>query len=466
MSSPAPSQALEGLWSAAGGEPLALAAVTLTGREPALPSSFRVGAAVQATIGAAGLAAVEIWRERTGRAQRVSVDMRHAAIEARSERYMQLADRLPGSGWDKIAGLYRTGDARWVRLHTNFPHHRDGILKLLDCAYDRDAVQAALMRREAEPFETAAADAGLVATMTRSPEEWRAHPQARALAGLPVIEITKTGEAPPRALPRNPQRPLSGVRVLDLTRVIAGPVCGRMLAAHGADVMRITAPHLPGFELLDVDMGRGKLSAALDLRAEEERQRFAGLLREAHIFVQGYRPGALAGFGFSPEACAEMRPGIVTVSLSAYGHVGPWSGRHGFDSLVQNATGINEAEAEAAGVDRPKELPAQVLDHATGYLMAFGAMMALARRAREGGSWHVRLSLAQTGRWLTGLGRLAGGFDCLDPEREKVAHLLDEMDTPLGRLTFVKHAAILSETPARWERPPVRLGTHAPVWPV
>jgi crotonobetainyl-CoA:carnitine CoA-transferase CaiB-like acyl-CoA transferase len=242
-------------------------------------------------------------------------------------------------------------------------------------------------------------------------------------------------------------------------------VCGRTLAAHGADVMRITAPHLPGFPTLDIDTGRGKLSAQLDLRSEEERERLAALLRESHIFVQGYRPGALASLGFSPEACAELRPGIIAVSLCAYGHEGPWAGRRGFDSLVQNACGVNWAEAEAKGVPPPKELPAQALDHASGYLMAFGAMMALVRKMREGGSWLVRVSLAQTAHWLIQLGHVQSGFDCPEPGEAEIAAMLDAMDTPSGRLAFVRHAAELSETPAGWSRPPVPLGTHAPVWP-
>lgn len=462
-----PTQILARLWSAGGGDAAALDAVALTGRDPALPSSFRVGTLAQVTIAAAGLAAAELHRQRGGPSQTVAVDMRHAAIEFRSERYMRLADTPPAATWDKIAGLYTTSDGRYVRLHTNFPHHRDGMLALLACRYEREAVQAALSKREGETFETAAAEAGLVATMMRSPAEWAAHPQGHAVAQLPLLEITKIGESPARPLPRPGERPLSDIRVLDLTRVIAGPVCGRTLAAHGADVMRVTAQHLPGFHLLDIDTGRGKLSAFLDLRADEERERLAGLLREAHVFVQGYRPGAIAGHGFSPEACAEMRPGIVCVSLSAYGRTGPWAGRRGFDSLVQNASGINHAEAEAAGtLPRPKELPAQALDHATGYLMAFGAMMALARKAREGGSWHVRVSLAQTGHWLKGLGRLEDGFACPDPKSADIADLLDERDTPLGRLTFVKHAALLSGTPAFWERPPAPLGSHAPMWPL
>jgi hypothetical protein len=230
--------------------------------------------------------------------------------------------------------------------------------------------------------------------------------------------------------------------------------------------MRVTAPHLPSLPDLDIDTGRGKLSASLDLRATDDRDWLRGLVREAHILVQGYRPGGLAARGFSPEALAEIRPGIVAVTLTAYGHAGPWAGRRGFDSLVQNACGINVAEAEAAGVPAPKELPAQALDHATGYLMAFGALMALMRKARDGGSWHVRVSLAQTAHWLASLGRVGNGFTCGEPTGEEIRTLTNEMDTSFGRLSFVRHAAILSDTPAFWARPPVPLGTHAAVWPV
>jgi crotonobetainyl-CoA:carnitine CoA-transferase CaiB-like acyl-CoA transferase len=459
-------ETLRTLWLKAGGDAAALERVTLTGADPALPSSFRVGTAAQATIAAAALAATEIWRLRIKRAQSLTIDMRHAAIEFRSERYMRLDGKPPGPAWDKIAGVYDTGDGRKVRLHTNFPHHRDGMLKLLDCAYERESVQKALMKWKAEKFETAAAEAKLVATMMRSPAEWSAHPQGQAVSRLPLFEIIKIGEAPPARSPPSPERPLSEIRVLDLTRVIAGPVCGRALAAHGADVMRVTAPHLPDLPELDIDMGRGKLSASIDLRATDDRDWLRSLVREAHIFVQGYRPGGIAAKGFSPDALAEMRPGIIAVTLSAYGHEGPWASRRGYDSLVQNASGINVAEAEAAGVAAPKELPAQALDHATGYLMAFGALVALMRKMQEGGSWHVRVSLAQTAHWLTSLGRVENGFSSAEPSGEEVKALSDEMDTPFGRLSFIRHAAMLSETPAFWARPPVKLGTHAPVWPV
>ena len=189
------------------------------------------------------------------------------------------------------------------------------------------------------------------------------------------------------------------------------------------------------------------------------------MARDADVFVQGYRPGALQSLGFGPEQVAQLRPGIVYVSLSAYGHVGPWAGRRGFDSLVQTATGFNEAEAQAAGTDRPKPLPAQALDHAAGYLMAFGAMTALARRCTEGGSWHVRVSLAQVGNWLRRLGRIEQGLSCDETSFDDIRDLLEEQDSGFGRLTAIRHAAQLSETPARWERPSMPLGAHRAAWP-
>jgi crotonobetainyl-CoA:carnitine CoA-transferase CaiB-like acyl-CoA transferase len=457
-------QALAALWRHAGQPEAALEAVTLTGAEPALPSSFAVGTAAQTSIAASALAAAELWRLRSGRQQQVSVDMRNAGIEFRSERYMRVAGAARGEIWDKTAGLYRCGDGRWVRLHTNFPHHRDGVLKLLGCEYSRDAVKSALDKWEAEKFETAAAEAGLVVTMTRSFAEWDAHRQGRAVAGLPVFSIERIGDAPPQPLPPG-DRPLAGVRVLDLTRVIAGPVCGRTLTAHGADVLLVTAAHLPQMMPLVMDNGRGKLSTFVDLREPSGRDTLAGLARNADIFVQGYRPGAVKGNGFGPDEVARLRPGIVYVSLCAYGHEGPWANRRGFDSLVQNANGLNHAEAEVAGAKQPKPLPCQAIDHASGYLMAFGAMTALARRATEGGSWHVRVSLAQTGHWLRGLGCVTDGLACLDPGEKDVQDRLEENDSGFGRLTTVRHAASMSETPPHWVRLSVPLGTHSARWP-
>jgi hypothetical protein len=215
---------------------------------------------------------------------------------------------------------------------------------------------------------------------------------------------------------------------------------------------------------LIIDTGRGKLSTALDLRQAGARTTLAALARDADVFVQGYRPGAIAAFGFGPQELAKLRPGIVYVSLCAYGHDGPWAKRRGFDSLVQTASGFNDAEADAFGDNEPRALPAQVLDHATGYLLAFAAMAALVRRAEHGGSWHVRCSLAQTGTWLRGLGRI-DGMSCRDPDFTDIRDLMEETPSGFGKLTAVRHGAMLSETPPRWARPSVPLGTHQPAWP-
>jgi crotonobetainyl-CoA:carnitine CoA-transferase CaiB-like acyl-CoA transferase len=459
-----PAAILRDIWISTGGDAAALERVRLSGDEPQLPSSFRVSTAAQVSVAAAALAAAEIWRLRTGEAQDVTVDMRHAAVECRSERYLRVDDKPPPPAWDAIAGVYRTGDGRFVRCHTNFPHHRDAVCRVLDCKPERDAVQAALMRWQGEAFETAAYAAGGVVALMRSCDEWSALPQARALAELPLISIEKIGEAPPRPWLKG-DRPLAGLRVLDLSRVIAGPVAGRTLAAHGADVLLVSGPELPAIPWLTIDTGCGKLTSFIALKSEEGRRQLRRLLAEADIFSQGYRPRALASLGFAPEDAAKINPGIVYVTLSAYGHAGPWAERRGFDSLVQTATGFNHAEGQAAGIAGPKELPAQMLDHATGYLMAFGAMMARARQSREGGSWHVRVSLAQTGRWLWNLGRLADGLSSADLNSESVRPFIEEMPSGFGTLKAVSHSAMLSKTPAFWARPAMPLGSHPPEWP-
>jgi crotonobetainyl-CoA:carnitine CoA-transferase CaiB-like acyl-CoA transferase len=390
--------------------------------------------------------------------------MRHAVVECRSERYLRVDGKPPPPAWDVIAGVYKTRDRRFVRLHTNFPHHRDAVCQILNCKAERDDVQAALLRWDAEAFETAAYAAGGVVAMMRSYDEWSDLPQARALAALPLITIEKIGEAAPKAWPRG-DRPLAGLRALDLSRVIAGPVAGRTLAVHGADVLLISGPDLPAIPWLTIDTGRGKLTSFVELRSERGRGVLRDLLATADIFSQGYRPRSLANLGFSPEQAARINPGIVFVSLSAYGHAGPWAERRGFDSLVQTATGFNHAEGQAAGIDGPKELPAQILDHATGYLMAFGAMMAKARQSREGGSWHVRVSLAQTGRWIWSLGRLPDALKTEELKGVAISPFVEEVASGFGPLRSIRHSAELSKTPAFWARPAMPLGSHPPQWP-
>jgi crotonobetainyl-CoA:carnitine CoA-transferase CaiB-like acyl-CoA transferase len=417
----------------------------------------------QVSIAAAGLAAAELHRRRTGTMQRVTVDCRNAALEFRSERYCRVGGKEPPEEWDKIAGAYRCGDGHFVRLHTNFPHHRDGVLKLLNCAYDRKAVGDALQGWTAEKFEDAAAAAGLVVAKARTFAEWDAHPHGQAVPTLPLISIERIGDGPKLEL-QAASRPLEGVRIMEMTRVLAGPICGRALAVHGSDSLRLISPNLPTIETADIDTGRGKRAAYLDLVTEQGVAGFRNLLGDCDVFVQSYRPGALAGRGFGPVEAAALRPGIVCVSLSAYGHAGPWAEKRGFDSLVQTTTGLNLAEAEAAGEANPRPLPCQAIDHATGYLMALGAIAALIRRTETGGSWLVRVSLARTQWWFRQMGRVANGFACHDPKLEDIGDRIETTASGYGSLAAVRHAAEMSETPARWERPSSPYGTHPAHW--
>ena len=254
--------------------------------------------------------------------------------------------------------------------------------------------------------------------------------------------------------------PLRGVRVLDLTRIIAGPVGGRTLAAYGADVMLINAPHLPNIDCI-MDTSRGKLSAQLDLRSAEGQSAMDALVEGSHVLVQGYRPGGLNQMGYGAAQLARKRPGIVVISISAYGTQGSWAQRRGFDSLVQTATGFNDAEAAAAGSDTPKPMPVQILDFATGFLIAYAASAALLRQQREGGSWHVQLSLAQTAHWLRSLGRVDGGFSVQTPEGD---NFVESSASGYGEFLAMGHCAQLSRTPVGWARPSMPPGSHAPVW--
>ncbi|KVC26266.1 CoA transferase [Burkholderia pseudomultivorans] len=460
-----PALALNQLWQLAHGEADALDRATLTGQDPTLPSAFHVGTLAAATITAAGLAAAECHRLRTGVAQRVEVSVRDALVAFRSERYLRVDDGPPPELRHPVTGFYETRDGRWIQLHANFAHHLHGILDVLGCGAQPDDVARAIRSWDGAALDTALAEAGLCAALIRTPEEWAAHEQAQAIASLPLFEIERIGDAPVEPIGRGEaDRPLAGVRVLDLTRIIAGPVAGRTLASHGAQTLLVNGPHLPNIAPLVIDNGRGKRSTWIDLRDAAGVDTLRGLVRDADVFLQAYRPGALAARGFAPQALAQQRPGIVCVSVSAYGHAGPWAKRRGFDSLVQSASGIAWREQQAAHANGPRHLPCQALDHATGYLAAFGAMIALARRAREGGSWHVRLSLAQTGRWLQSFGLVPDGAGAPDLAPADVRDRIDRIASPFGTIDAVRPAERLSATPPSFARPPVPLGTDDACW--
>lgn len=455
--------ALESIWNHAGLPSEAVDCVGLSGGDPVFPSSFAVGAAAQSTIAAAALAACELGHVRGAQRQQVAVDMTHAAAE--STGWFSIDGEAPEL-WDPISGLYRCAHGH-VRIHANFAHHREGALRLLKLDPDvatRADVETALQSWRALDFEDAASAKGLVVSALRSFGQWDATPQGQAVAAQPLFTLERIGDAPPLTLPplAADQRPLTGLRVLDLTRVLAGPVGGKTLAAYGADVMLVNSPNLPNISAI-ADTSRGKLSTHIDLKTEAGQADLQRLVADAHVFVQGYRPGGLEQLGFGPEALARLRPGIVAVSLSAYGTQGPWARRRGFDSLVQTAMGFNQAEGEAFGnAGKPRPLPMQILDEVSGFLVAFGAAAALWRQQREGGSWLLRVSLAQTGHWLRTLGRVPAGPQA---ERPDIEPLLVTSPSGFGELRALRHSAQLSRTPAAWVRPSVPPGTHPPQWP-
>jgi crotonobetainyl-CoA:carnitine CoA-transferase CaiB-like acyl-CoA transferase len=430
--------------------------VRIAGEDPVLPVRYRVATAASASLAALGLAVASLW----GKPQRVSVNARAAAISLRSTRYLRVNGKPPPPVWDPLSGFYPVRDG-WISIHCNFPNHRDAALGVLGVSANRAVAEDASRTWQGEALEDAIHAAGGCAGYVRTHEVWERHAQARAIQTQALIEIERIGDAPPEPL-RSGSRPLAGVRVLDLTRVLAGPTCAKSLAEHGAEGLKISAAHLPDSGVIELDTGIGKLSARLDLRNQEEIALLKNLVRQADVFVQSYRPGALAGRGLSPEALAELRPGIVCASLSAWGPTGPWRARRGFDSIVQAVSGIAQASGDGG---KPRLLPVSAIDYVSGYLMAFGVCVALARRASEGGSWLARVALARVGKWIVDRGTVQD-YDSIPedlPETE-LAALLGEMDGPDGRIRYLKPVLGLSETPPHFARPPVPLGYHQPVW--
>jgi crotonobetainyl-CoA:carnitine CoA-transferase CaiB-like acyl-CoA transferase len=465
-----PNEALRTILATAGwGDGQAADVLFTGGADPVLPTPFRIGAAGAAALAASGLAATELWRAHTGRRQQVTVDVRQATAALRSGRYLHLAGTAVSSAQNTIMGFYPTRDGRWSYLHCNFPNHRAAALSVLGVPEDHDAVACAVATWNAADLEEAIIAAKGAGGMARTQFEWARHPQCAAVAALPLMEIIRISDSDPEPLPTR-DRPLSGIRVLDLTRVLAGPTCARTLAEHGADVLRITGAHLPSLGYQELDTGHGKLAAHLDLRARGAVDILRGLVREADVFSQGYRPGTLANRGLSPEELAAIRPGLVYVSLCAFGHAGPWASRRGFDTVVQTVSGITVRQAECfpGKSPGPQFYPVSAIDYCTGYLMAFGAMVALARRTQEGGSWLVRISLAQVGKWIVDLGEVPAAalkgvpteFTASELERWSTVS-----ETPSGRLRHLKPAVQLSETQPCWARPSVPLGHHRPEWP-
>ena len=432
---------------------------SIAGEDPVLPTPYRIGAAGAEALAALGAAVARYGELRGLPRQQVSVDLRGAALSLRSARYLRINGQPLPPVWDPLSGFYPVRDG-WISIHCNFPNHRDAALKVLQSSPERKEAERKSATWTGEALEDAIHAAAGCAGFVRTAEVWQRHPQAKAVAEQPLIEIRRIGDAPPKK-PGAATRPLQGIRVLDLTRVLAGPTCGKCLAEHGADVLKISAEHLPDSGLVEMDTGIGKRSARLDLRSPEGRAKLEQLVKQADVFCQSYRPGALAARGFSPERLAELNPGIVCTSLSAWGTSGPWRTRRGFDSIVQAVSGM----AHKSGDEKsPKLLPVSAIDYVSGYLMAFGTAVALERRAREGGSWLVRVALARVGQWIVDHGLTSFDGIAADVPAAELARYCAEMDAPIGRLTYLKPVIQLSHTPGAWTRPPAPLGTHEARW--
>ncbi|WP_037852836.1 CoA transferase [Streptomyces sp. NRRL S-1824] len=470
------SSGTEQAWDALGGDPALLDRIDGGGPAGLLPARLPVMELARSTVAVCALAAAELAARRAGSAggpvERVRVDDGAVATAFLSERHLRVDGRAP-TNFAPLSRFWRTADG-WVRTHANYPHHRARLLAALGLPADTgvDAVAAVLAERRAVEIEETVYAAGGLAVALRTPEEWAAHEQGAAIATRPLLTLDRTegpGQVGARRLPAvsgSPLLPAAGLRVLDMTRVLAGPVATRTLALLGADVLRIDAPQLPESQDAHNDTGFGKRSVSLDLGDRADRATFDELLTAADVLVTGYRPGALEAYGLTPEALAVRRPGLVLAQVSAWGRYGPWHERRGFDSLVQVATGIAAVEGEAG---TPGALPAQALDHGTGYLLAAGVLRALTEQHEDGGSRLLRLALGQTARWLCGgLTRTQDPYgpsetyglsETYDPEKH-----LGSTDSALGRLRYALPPVSFAGGPADWSRPPGRLGADAPKW--
>lgn len=444
---------------------------------PALATRFHAEEAAAAVLAATGTLAADLWSDRTGECQTVSVSTREAATGLVSFLHQAFEDktRAPSLRPDDAdrgtpaMGFFQTKDGRWVYLHPSFPPSAAKLHALVGSPADREAVAASVSNWTAMDLETAIAQAGICGAMARTPEEWDASEQGRILASRPVVEVVKIADGPPMPLPADGAAPLSGVRVLDLTRVLAGPTCARTLAQYGADVLYVASPKLPFTAGFVTDTNHGKLSTHLDLTDPADLTRLKDLAGSADVFSQGYRTGGLERMGLGVLDLARLRPGIVYVSINAYGHEGPWRNRPGWEQLAQTVTGMAHLHGQhmADGAKGPILQPGAVTDYTTGYLAALGGLIALRRRARFGGSYMVRVSLSQTAVWMRGLG-IAGPerLDAVQPvTTEEVEAWKIDSDTGFGRVRHLRPGVILSKTPTRWARPVVPLGTHPPAWP-
>src|SRR5262245_46984867 len=446
--------------------------VTITGADPVLSTRFKIGETCAAVLGAVGVAVSDSWEMKTGRRQRVSIDVRHASAALRSSLYLQRpgADgefrRLFNKNHEAMRAItqpWQTKDGRWVLPHFGLPNLQARMLRLLDCEPNPLSVARAVEKWDALDLEAAIDAERLCGGMVRSNAEWLADPHGRVLAAKPIIEIIKIGESDVEPFPKH-GRPLSGIRALDLTRILAGPMAARTLAEHGADVLMVTAECLPQIPEHVLDTSHGKRSCFLDLKRQEEADRLRTLIRAADVFVEGYRPGAISQLGFAPAQVAKLRPGIICASISCYGTGGPFSHRGGWEQVAQTMTGLCHEGRTASRPNGPALLPGAACDYTTGYVAAYGILLALAKRAREGGSYHVRASLCQSGMFIYRQGKVEfPGFD-RDLSTLEIDAIRIASRPNCGPLRHLGPILNLSETQPHWSRPTPQLGGDGAKW--
>ncbi len=424
------------------------------------PSCFSVGELASASIGAVGSAVAKLVYDLgyAASAPTPIIDARLASLWF-SMSIQPIGWQLPPI-WDAVAGDYETRDG-WIKLHTNLPHHRAAALTVLNVDYERNKVSAAVRAWDAIELETAIVDAGGVAAAMRTRAEWHTHPQGLAVAAEPLIAWSKNRSHTPRQWAGTQSRPLNGLRVLDLTRVLAGPVATRVLAGFGADVLRIDPP---GWDEANIvpDITLGKRCSFLSLDQPADRKVFENLLANADVLVHGYRPGALDGLGYGETARRSIAPNLIEVCLDAYGWTGPWAQRRGFDSLVQMSCGIADAGMHWAEASKPTPLPVQALDFATGYLMAAAAMRAITLAANGEGIRNARLSLARTAELLTSHPQTSRGTLDTTPTAADFSGVIE--NTPWGQARRLRPPLRIEGTPLKWTQPACALGSELAKW--
>src|SRR5436190_23771865 len=446
--------------------------VTIAGADPVFSTRFKIGKTCAAVLGGVGVAVSDIWQMKTGRRQKVSIDVRRAAAGLRSSAYLQRpgADGaftpVVNTDYEAMRAItqpWATKDGRWVLPHFGLPNLQARMLKLLGCEPNPQSVAKAVATWDALDLEAAIDEARVCGGMVRSNDEWLAHPPGRVLAAKPIIEITKIGESDPEPLPKD-GRPLNGIRVLDLTRILAGPMAARTLAEHGADVLMVTAERLPQIPEHLLDTNHGKRSYFLDLAQKGDASRLKMLAKGADVFSQGYRPGMISKLGFGPEELAGLRPGIIYASINCYGADGPFSHRGGWEQVAQTMTGLCHEGRTATRPNGPALLPGAACDYTTGYLAAYGILLALAKRARDGGSYHIRVSLCQSGMFIYRQGKIAFPGLGLDLSATELDAIRIESQPKSGPLRHLGPILKFSEMSPHWTGPTPQLGGDLPAW--